>query len=162
MSKEDDSPPDIGVHTLCLSVQDLAASRAFYEALGLEVYIDEPEHVNLNTGTTNVSLMKFLDGNCLNFRGGDVKAIHAWLKARFPELEGEPQTYEDSPGGAGACWMTRDPDGNAVFFDTAATDSRRHRVERLLAGVQRELDALDVTSTQFAAFRDELLERVPD
>lgn len=120
---------DFGSPTLCFKATDLARSREFYEALGMEVVEDVPGvRVVLGLGSFRLGLFPFLEEAWLNLRGADVSAVHGALKERSPALEGKLQRYKKGEHGAdadGECWLTRDPAGNAIFFDTHADEREK-------------------------------------
>lgn len=100
-----------GRFELCLKVRDFAASVGFYKKLGFTETINwkESGYSTLVNGNCAISLYKDdIDGNILNFRGGDVAQIAKEL--------GIPSETE-SDGSIGA-WIT-DPDGNVIYFNTA-------------------------------------------
>jgi len=162
-----DRPMYFGTPTLCLRATDLAASRRFYEALGMEVLEDVPGlRVVLRRGSFNVALMTFLEGNCLNLRGADVFAAHAHLKARGLDVEGEPERYARAQHLAdadGECWSTRDPDGNVILFDTNELEKsaafERERLTRLLENTEQELLDVGAPAECLRAFREEILSK---
>jgi catechol 2,3-dioxygenase-like lactoylglutathione lyase family enzyme len=157
----------VGSHTLCLKVKDLAASKRFYEALGLRIIEEIPgTRVVMERGSFNLALMTFLDGNCMNFRGTDVFATHDALRARGLDLLGKPNRYsaQQVNGDAdGACWLTFDPDGNAVFFDTNANEAgdahRRRRVRQILEGAEQDLLDAGASPECLRALRREILDK---
>jgi catechol 2,3-dioxygenase-like lactoylglutathione lyase family enzyme len=154
----------VGSPTLCLRARDLEASRRFYEVLGMEVVDEVPgTRLVLRRGTFRLALMTFLDENWLNFRGADVFAVHAFLREQGLELEGAPERYSREQRGAdadGACWSTRDPDGNVVFFDTnrgeEGGDLAQRRLAQLLRDTEQELSDLGAEEC-LGAFRREIL-----
>jgi catechol 2,3-dioxygenase-like lactoylglutathione lyase family enzyme len=115
----------LGRHDLCLSVKDVGASIAFYRRLGLSLLEDHSGEGWAILGSSEPNEFRLalyqghLDGNCMNFRGEDVFAVAERLKAegltptRGPETEGD--------GSAGA-WYT-DPEGNAIYLNTAPGES---------------------------------------
>jgi catechol 2,3-dioxygenase-like lactoylglutathione lyase family enzyme len=153
----------VGSPTLCLRARRLDASRRFYEALGMEVVDEVPGvRVVLRRGTFSLALMTFLDENWLNFRGADVFAVHAFLRDRGLGLEGAPERYSREQHGAdaaGACWSTRDPEGNVIFFDTNETETgeraARERLAQLLRHTEQELSELGADEC-LGAFRREI------
>lgn len=142
---------DSGWPSLCLKAEDLEVSKRFYETLGMEVVEEVPgKRVVLRFGGFGLALMSFLDENLIYVRGGDVFDAEARLRAVFPDLEGEPETYrrEDVDADAdGACWTTRDPDGNMVFFDRNENDGGPEavagRTAEILDGAIQALVAID-------------------
>ena len=63
---------DLGLFSISLAVQDLAASRAFYEKLGFEVTGGDEEHyVIMVNGTTVIGLFEgMFEKNILTFNPG--------------------------------------------------------------------------------------------
>ena len=157
----------VGSHTLCLQVKDLASARRFYEALGFRLIEDVPGvRVVLERSNLNLALMTFLKGNCLNFRGADVFALHEYLRSEGLELGGKPERYaakQVSGDADGACWLTFDPDGNAVLFDTNANETteagRQRRIRQALESTGQELADLGASAECLSAFRSEILEK---
>lgn len=154
----------------CLNVRDLDASTRFYEALGMEVMAEVSaagQRTILRSGVFRLGLFAGIAENVLNFRGADVFAVHEALAERLPGLEGTPRRYEPGPeGGAdypGACWMTRDPDGNGVFFDTNRSEEgeafRRHRVAQVLRDTEDELVRVGAPAECLEALRSQLIRR---
>lgn len=118
---------DLGLFSVSLAVQDLAASRAFYEKLGFEVTGGDEEHyVILVNGTTVIGLFEgMFEKNILTFNPGitldgkqleeftDVREIQAALRERGIELI---ETADEDT--AGAAHITfEDPDGNPILID---------------------------------------------
>jgi catechol 2,3-dioxygenase-like lactoylglutathione lyase family enzyme len=108
---------DPGEFVLCLNVKDLGRSLEFYERLGLKRIGGAPAQGWVIFGHRNLKLGLFeghIDQNLLNFRGGDVFALAAELKARGFELKKDAEREADGSAGA---WL-EDPDGNLVYFNT--------------------------------------------
>lgn len=123
-----DPQPDLGAFSLSLAVQDIAASRAFYETLGFAVVMGKPEQrwLILRNGTTTIGLFQgVFPRNGLTFNPGwnarneplesfeDVRAIQSRLESAGLELTSRAD--EDSTGPASFSLL--DPDGNPVLFD---------------------------------------------
>ena len=148
-----------GVICTCLRVKDLAASTQFYESLGMTVVNEVPGlRVVLKCGHFRLALMTFLDENVLNFRGADVFAVHASMTERLGEVFGSPVRRDPGhPNGAGESWITYDPDGNQVFFDTnereRTDDYRMQRIGEILTATEDELLALGASDACIDAFR---------
>lgn len=119
---------DLGAFSVSLTVADLAASRAFYEALGFEHVMGDPAQnwLILRNGTTTIGLFQgMFEGNLLTFNPGwspsaepldefeDVRSLQARFKADGLELLGEVDEGTSGPGS----FMLRDPDGNVILFD---------------------------------------------
>jgi len=155
-----------GWTSVCIKAKDLAASARFYEALGMEV-VDEYKDLRivLQNGPFKLALMNFLDENLIHVRGADVHAAHAAARAQLPNMPGEPQSYAAADVGGdadGVSWSTRDPDGNAVFFDTNALETgeagRQRLIGQTLQDAARMLEALDAPPDCLRTLR-ELIDR---
>lgn len=107
----------LGWCDVCLNVQDLAASRTFYEKLGLRAVEGNAEDgywVMANASARVGIYTGAFEGFMLNFRGGDVMANAKALQANGITFESGPTAVE---GGGGSASL-RDPDGNIIFLDT--------------------------------------------
>jgi catechol 2,3-dioxygenase-like lactoylglutathione lyase family enzyme len=108
---------NLGKFFLCLNVRDVKRSLAFYRKLGLKHVGGTVEEGWAMLGYRNLCLGLYqghIEGNLLNFRGGDVFAIARDLKARGFELKKEAEREADGSDGA---WL-EDPDGNLIYFNT--------------------------------------------
>ncbi len=120
---------DLGAFSVSLTVQDLAASQAFYEHLGFTVTGgDADEHwLILINGTTIIGLFQgMFDRNILTFNPGlandttevdpftDVREIQSRLDAAGIEIQ--QRVDPDATSGPGSI-MLADPDGNAILID---------------------------------------------
>lgn len=118
----------LGAFSVSLSVQDIAASRAFYEKLGFAVVGGEQEQnwLILRNGETTIGLFQgMFEKNCLTFNPGwdsqcntlsefeDVRQIQARLRESGVELI---ETADESTTGPAHITMV-DPDGNPVLID---------------------------------------------
>lgn len=118
---------ELGAFSISLSVADLGASRAFYEALGFEVTggAADAGYLILKNGETTLGLFHgMFEGNMLTFNPGltnrmeriesftDVRDIQAALDDAGIEL----QTRAEPGEGAGHITLV-DPDGNAILID---------------------------------------------
>ena len=117
----------IGAFSTSLAVKDLAASRAFYEALGFVQLGGDPDqgYLIMKNGDALIGLFQgMFEGNMLTFNPGwdqnaqqvnpfdDVRAIKdAVASAGYP-VEAE-QGDASGPGS----FITRDPDGNVILID---------------------------------------------
>ena len=123
----------LGAFSVSLAVKDLAASRAFYEALGFRV----PGGDSAATGDAGYLIMKngeaviglfqgMFEGNILTFNPGwdadaqevqgpwtDVRALQATLKEQGIDLADETDPSGTGPGSI----MLADPDGNMILID---------------------------------------------
>lgn len=119
---------ELGVFSISLAVEDLAASRAFYEKLGFEATggSEEQNYLILKNGDTVIGLFQgMFDKNILTFNPGitldggrldsftDVREIQRRLRDRGIEpVESADETSE------GAAHITlEDPDGNPILID---------------------------------------------
>jgi catechol 2,3-dioxygenase-like lactoylglutathione lyase family enzyme len=119
---------ELGSFSISLAVKDLAASKAFYEALGFSVFGGNQEQnwLIMKNGTTLIGLFQgMFDKNLLTFNPGwdsdarpipgftDVRVIQERLKARGLELK-----EEADPATNGPAYITLiDPDGNPILID---------------------------------------------
>jgi len=118
----------LGAFSISLAVKDIAASRAFYEALGFTQAGGDADQgwLILRNGETTIGLFQgMFEKNLLTFNPGwdaeanpiadfdDVRAIQARLKAAgFALIE------ETDPAGTGPGHITlEDPDGNPILID---------------------------------------------
>lgn len=121
-------PTSLGHFSVSLAVQDLAASRAFYEKLGFRAVAGAAEQgwLILQCGDATVGIFQgVLERNGLTFNPGwdargerlesfeDVRAIQRRL-----ERQGLTLSTRTDPEGAGPAYITLvDPDGNPVLID---------------------------------------------
>lgn len=110
---ESDTP--LGWFELCLNVNDISASVAFYHKLGFrqtEGSIGE-QRVVMQYGPCRIALYQgYLENNLLHFRGGNVLEIGRQLEERGIPLRRPPS--EDEEGNQSL--LIEDPDGNKVYF----------------------------------------------
>ena len=118
---------NMGAFSISLAVKDIAASRAFYEKLGLSVMTGDQDQgwLILKGPTVVIGLFQgMFDSNIMTFNPGwdadakevnpfsDVREIQAALKATGLVLDSEAQ------GDAGPASLTlQDPDGNVILID---------------------------------------------
>lgn len=110
----------LGTFSISLAVKDLAASRAFYEALGFVAITHDTSppgygksYLMLSHGPTMIGLFQGLfDKNALTFNPTDVRAIQRAAKQR-----GIAFALEAPDGDGPAAAMAIDPDGNPVLID---------------------------------------------
>ncbi len=122
----------LGAFSISLAVEDIAASRAFYEKLGfVEVGGDQSQNwLILRNGETTIGLFHgMFEQNMLTFNPGwnsqaepldefeDVREIQRQLKASGLTLTSEAD--ESSTGPASLSLI--DPDGNPVLIDQHVT-----------------------------------------
>ena len=118
----------LGCFSVSLAVKDLAASRAFYETLGFEVFAGNPDHnyLIMKNGTTLIGLFQgMFEDNILTFNPGwnsdaqevnpfdDVRDIQAKLQDSGIELDTSADPESDGP----AHIILKDPDGNVIMLD---------------------------------------------
>lgn len=119
---------ELGTFSVSLAVRDIAASRAFYEALGFTVFGGNQEQrwLIMKNGTTVIGLFQgMFERNLLTFNPGwdgearalssftDVRDIQKQLQARGVKLL---QTVDAGTSGPGHI-VVEDPDGNQILFD---------------------------------------------
>ncbi len=115
-----DLPPnylDTGWLEVCLNVRNLALSIEFYEKIGFVHVGGETESgwAVMENDACRFSLYQgHLEGNVLNFRGGDIQKIGEALKERGVEMKTD---VESEPDGSLGCTLV-DPDGNLIYFNT--------------------------------------------
>jgi catechol 2,3-dioxygenase-like lactoylglutathione lyase family enzyme len=114
--------PPLGDCTICFSVEDVAASAAFYERLGMvaEGGAADSGYVIFNVGAPRdfrIGLYhnSHISEHLINFRGADVFATAERLRGEGLEVERGPERESD---GSDGLWL-RDPDRNLVYFNTA-------------------------------------------
>ncbi|MCE9577872.1 MAG: VOC family protein [Deltaproteobacteria bacterium] len=117
----------LGNFSVSLAVKDLAASRAFYEALGFTVRGGNPARfLILQNGGATIGLFQgMFDRNILTFNPG-------WDNASTPLVEFtdvrehqrrlraagiEPVSAADEHSTGPASFMVIDPDGNPILID---------------------------------------------
>ncbi|UYQ70402.1 VOC family protein [Pelagibacterium flavum] len=118
----------LGAFSVSLAVKDIAASRAFYEKLGFEVFHGDAEQgwLIMKSPTAVIGLFQgMFEKNILTFNPGwdsnaqpvgeftDIRDIQKKLKAAGLALE---QEVDEAGSGPGSCTLL-DPDGNPVLID---------------------------------------------
>lgn len=119
---------NFGTFSLSLCVQDLQASRAFYEKLGFETMGDYSEQgwMMLRSPTLTLGLFeKYIEKNTLTFNPGwdsnaqnldeftDVRELQKQLKAAGVEFHREADETTEGP----EHFVVIDPDGNPILVD---------------------------------------------
>ena len=119
---------ELGAFSVSLAVIDLAASRSFYEALGLQETGGDSDKwwLILKNGTTIIGLFQgMFDKNILTFNPGwdnnaeevnpftDVRDLQKTLRAKGVAFESEA----DETAGGPASFVIFDPDGNPILVD---------------------------------------------
>ncbi len=118
----------LGAFSISLAVQDLAASRAFYERLGFTATGGDADAgwLMLKNGPAIIGLFHgMFEGNIITLNPGlnqdtsqtddftDVREVQATLEAAGVEL-----TERTDPDGTGPAHIVAvDPDGNTVMID---------------------------------------------
>lgn len=117
-----------GNFSISLTVKDIAASRAFYEALGFTVVGGDQKQnwLVMQNGTTNIGLFQgMFPKNMLTFNPGwtsaatplekfeDIRELQARLKAKGIAFALEADANSTGP----ASFVINDPDGNPILFD---------------------------------------------
>ena len=119
---------ELGAFSISLAVEDLGASRAFYEKFGFEVIGGDPSQnwqILQNGGHTIGIFQGMFEKNILTFNPGwdakgdtldtfaDVRELQRQLKAKGVRFVSEA----DENGAGPASFMALDPDGNPVLVD---------------------------------------------
>jgi catechol 2,3-dioxygenase-like lactoylglutathione lyase family enzyme len=117
----------LGNFSISLTVQDIAASRAFYEILGFSMVLGDVSQgwAIMKNGHTNIGLFQgMFERNTLTFNPGwdhngqaletftDIRDIQKKLKESGIKFELEAQE-----GSEPASFMIFDPDGNPILVD---------------------------------------------
>ncbi len=119
---------DLGTFSISLAVEDMAASRAFYEKLGFDMVAGDGEGWTITTnGTYVIGLFhEMFDTNIMTFNPGweglgqpaesftDVRELRASLTSLGIDTT-DDTTSESSDGPAS--FKITDPDGNIILFD---------------------------------------------
>ena len=118
----------LGSFSVSLAVEDLAASKAFYEKLGFAVFGGEMEHnwLIMKNGDHVIGLFQeMFEKNIMTFNPGwdqdakpletftDVRDLQRELKAQGLALEVEADESTTGP----ASFIVIDPDGNPILVD---------------------------------------------
>jgi lactoylglutathione lyase len=119
---------ELGNFSLSLAVNDIKASKAFYEKLGFTVFMGDIEQnwLILKNGERVIGLFQgMFEKNTLTFNPGwdsnaqkldtftDVRELQKQLKAQGVELMSEADESTTGP----ANFMVLDPDGNPILVD---------------------------------------------
>ncbi len=118
----------LGAFSVCLTVKDIHASKAFYENLGFSVFGGDIEknYLIMKNGNALVGLFQgMFEQNILTFNPGwdenaatldsfdDVRAVQADLKAKGVTIINETDEQGSGPGS----FVVVDPDGNTILVD---------------------------------------------
>ena len=119
---------ELGAFSVSLAVEDLEASRVFYEKFGFEVVGGDASQnwqILRNGGHTIGLFQGMFDKNILTFNPGwdgeaqpldtftDVRELQRELKAKGVQLASEA----DENGTGPASFVALDPDGNPILVD---------------------------------------------
>ena len=119
---------ELGAFSVSLAVEDLEASRVFYEKLGFEVVGGDASQnwQILRNGVCTIGLFQgMFERNILTFNPGwdgeaqpldsftDVRELQRQLKAKGVELVSEADENSTGP----ASLVALDPDGNPILVD---------------------------------------------
>ena len=119
---------ELGAFSVSLAVQDLKASRTFYEKLGFEVVAGEPSEnwQILRNGSCTIGIFQgIFEKNILTFNPGwdsqgqnletytDVRDMQRQFKAEGLQLQVEADERSTGP----ASFVLTDPDGNPILVD---------------------------------------------
>lgn len=119
---------NLGAFSISLAVKDIAASRAFYEALGFTQLGGDAAQgwLILKSPTAVIGLFQgMFEGNLLTFNPGwdangqptesftDIRDLQARIKSAGLTLESEADATTSGP----ASLMLKDPDGNVILLD---------------------------------------------
>lgn len=119
---------ELGAFSVSLTVQDLEASRSFYEKLGFQVFGGDAAQnwLILRNGDCTIGLFQgMFEKNMLTFNPGwdnntnkldsfaDVRQLQSELKAQGLEFETEADENTTGP----AFFIVTDPDGNPILVD---------------------------------------------
>jgi catechol 2,3-dioxygenase-like lactoylglutathione lyase family enzyme len=119
---------ELGAFSISLAIQDIEASRTFYEKLGFEAFAGDasqnwlimkngPHAVGLFQGMFEKNILTFnpgWDGNAQKLDSfTDVRDLQRRLKAQGVELQREADESTTGP----AAFVVVDPDGNPILVD---------------------------------------------
>lgn len=119
---------DLGNFSQSLAVKDVAASKAFYQKLGFEVFHDQSEQgwVIMKSPTAVIGLFQgMFEKNIMTFNPGwdangqntdnftDIRDIQKELKAQGVKILQEVDEKSSGP----ASFTVIDPDGNPIMID---------------------------------------------
>ncbi len=118
----------LGAFSVSLNVRDIAASKAFYENLGFEVFGGDMSQnwlIMKNEGCVIGLFQGMFDKNILTFNPGwdqnanrldsftDIRDLQKQLKEKGVDMATEADEESSGP----ASFMIIDPDGNPVLVD---------------------------------------------
>ncbi|KYG60153.1 VOC family protein [Planococcus maritimus] len=118
----------LGAFSISLNVQNIEASKDFYEKIGFSVFGGDIEQkwLIMKNGTTSIGLFQgMFDKNILTFNPGwdehaqeldtftDIRELQQGLKSKGVEFISEADATGEGP----ASFTLEDPDGNPILFD---------------------------------------------
>lgn len=118
----------LGAFSISLNVQDIQASKDFYENIGFTVFGGDIEQnwLIMKNGTTSIGLFQgMFDQNILTFNPGwdehaqeldtftDIRELQQNLKSKGVSFISEADETGEGP----ASFTLEDPDGNPILFD---------------------------------------------
>ena len=119
---------ELGAFSISLAVNDIKASKAFYEKLGFKVFVGDilQNWLIMKNGEHVIGLFQgMFERNTLTFNPGwdsnaqkldtftDVRELQKQMKAQAVELISEADESTTGP----ASFMVMDPDGNPILVD---------------------------------------------
>jgi catechol 2,3-dioxygenase-like lactoylglutathione lyase family enzyme len=119
---------ELGAFSISLAVQDITASKAFYEKFGFEIFGGDISQnwLIMKNGDTIIGLFQgMFERNILTFNPGwdsnaqkldtftDVRELQRQLEAQGVELMSEADENTTGP----ASFIAVDPDGNPILLD---------------------------------------------
>lgn len=124
---------DLGEHYPCLNVKSLQRSIEFYQKLDFKIIEDHQSENWAVLQHNNMALCLYqghIDKNLINFRGGDIQAIHEEATSRGLQFSKPAIHHSDGSWSA----ELLDPDGNVIFFNTFPDERDQYvRTRRLIA-----------------------------
>ena len=118
----------LGAFSVSLSVQNLEASKSFYETMGFSIFAGaiESNYLIMKNESTLIGLFQgMFENNILTFNPGwdqnantlddynDVREIQSHLKSKGVTFASEIDAGDSGP----ASFVVLDPDGNAILID---------------------------------------------
>lgn len=118
----------LGAFSISLNVQDIQASKDFYEKIGFTVFGGDIEQnwLIMKNDTTSIGLFQgMFDKNILTFNPGwdeqaqeldtftDIRELQQNLKSKGVSFISEADATGEGP----ASFTLEDPDGNPILFD---------------------------------------------
>lgn len=121
--------PKLGHHVeICIDVNDIHETLAYYKKLGFEVYTGGPDKgwCTITDGIMYLALFKdnFIEKEfgvkvLFNYRGGNMNKIIPFLKNQQLNIE-KADEKEDGIGDA----IIKDPNDFKIYFDTHPVDEK--------------------------------------